>query len=487
MPKAASSKLERVLAQGNQAWEQERWGTALTMYRKALTLDKNNPRIMLRLAQVLLTTGEPEEARDTLRAAVRRRANHANTVVALAQANLELGDMDGVHAALDKALGIDPRHGAAIHAKIAAFLDTGRADDARAFADALGPDARSSPLARIACSRLDREQGRSGEAADRLRGVIDDPDALERHKRSARFELGMTLDAMGEYDDAFACFERANAGHNPGKTIHPESIKSAWSREALDAIPQADTRDERPVIVSGFPRSGTTLLERVVRAHPDGSSVGELPILLQQVTRLMVSSLDQAKIDQCAGEYAAALSSRGVGGAARVVDKHMGTERTLGLASKVLPDLRVVHALRDPRDCCLSAYFQNFGSNAPYSRSLATLGRQYAAHREMLDYWRGVLGVPFFVSVYEDFVADQERATRALLGFLGLPFDDACLRFHESGDLVRTASSTQVRRPLYTSSTARWTRYEKHIGPLLEELGPYADGVHAAPSWETTP
>jgi len=485
VPSASSSKLERALAQGNRALELEQWGSALTMYRKALSLDKKNPKIMLRLAQVLLTAGEPDEARTLLSDAVRKRPNHANTVVALAQANLELGDMDGVHGALNKALTIDPRHGAAIHAKIAALLDTGRAEDAQAFADALGPDARGSALARLALSRLDRERGRHAQGADRLRGIIDDPDALERHKCSARFELGMTLDAMGEYDDAFACFERANAGQNPGRTIHPESIQRTWSSDALGAIPAASVRDERPVIVSGFPRSGTTLLERVVRAHPRGSSVGELPILLQQVTRTMVSSLDRATVDSYAHEYLGALDSRGASDAERVVDKHMGTERTLGLASRVIPGVRVVHALRDPRDCCLSAYFQNFGPNAPYSRSLATLGRQYVAHREMIEYWRETLGVPFFVSVYEGFVADQERATRALLGFLGLGFDDACLRFHESNDLVRTASSTQVRRPLYASSTARWTRYEKHLGPLLDALGAYADGVGAAPSWET--
>jgi sulfotransferase family protein len=139
----------------------------------------------------------------------------------------------------------------------------------------------------------------------------------------------------------------------------------------------------------------------------------------------------------------------------------------------------VIHALRDPRDCCLSAYFQNFGPNVLYSRDLGLLGTQYVHHREMMDYWTAQLEIPVYTSVYEEFVGDQERHTRELLEFIGIEFDEACMRFHEDAGHVHTASSMQVRQPVYQSSRQRWKNYEKHLGPLLEALGPYADGVMA--------
>ena len=160
----------------------------------------------------------------------------------------------------------------------------------------------------------------------------------------------------------------------------------------------------------------------------------------------------------------------------------MGTEKSLGLISRVLPGSRVIHALRDPRDCCLSAYFQNFGTNVPYSRDLTQLGQHYLAHRQMIEYWKQKLELPVFTNVYEEFVSDSEKHTRAMLGFLDLEFDDACLRFHEAKDHVHTASATQVRKPVYQNRTQRWKNYERHLGPLLEALGPYADGVLAEQS-----
>ncbi len=107
------------------------------------------------------------------------------------------------------------------------------------------------------------------------------------------------------------------------------------------------------------------------------------------------------------------------------------------------------------------------------------MGRQYVVYREMMEYWKEHLSIPVYVSVYEEFVADPETSTRSLLEFLGIEFDDSTLKFYESKDHVNTRSSMQVRKPVYKTSTQRWKNYEKHLGPLLKVLGPYADGVMA--------
>ncbi|MBO6512801.1 MAG: sulfotransferase [Phycisphaerales bacterium] len=478
----ATNKLGRILDQANAALERESLGSAIMLYRKALGMDKNNPKIMLRLGQVLLSAGFVDEAIDIIRKSAKKRANHPDTMVILAQAYLTKGDIPAMHAALEKALTQQPDHGAAILAMVKSHIDSGSVELAQEFLERMGDAGKHDALALMARAMVERELKHYEPAAQYLKQVLEGEDFLERHKRSARFELGAVYDGLKDYDTAFEYYQQANSGHIQGNVAHVPSIQSAWSKEVLNAIPASTIHDERPVIIAGMPRSGTTLTERILQAHPFGGSVGECPLLLQMVSRTLASNLDQERIDSYASEYLGHLDTQVGSAAARVIDKHMGTEKSLGLISKVLPKVRVIHALRDPRDCCLSAYFQNFGTNVPYSRDLSQLGQQYAAHRAMMDYWKEILEIPVFTNIYEEFVIEPERHTRALIEFLGLEFDNACLKFYESKDHVHTASATQVRKPVYQSGRQRWKNYEQHLGPLLEALGPYADGVHAQQS-----
>ncbi len=479
---APQTKLERVIGQAKAALERENLGSALMLYQKALSMDKNNPRIMLRLGQVLLAAGRVRDAVEILKKAVKKRPNHPDTWVILAQAYLSIGDMIAMHAALDRALTQDPSHGAAILSKVNAYVDSGLTESAAEFLDSMGEITNPGALVLMARARVARETKEYGLAIGILQEILDEPQVTERYKRSARFEMGAIYDAMGDYDEAFGFYQLANGGHILGKPVHPESVQSAWSPEVLSSIPHSSIHDSRPVIIAGMPRSGTTLTERIINAHPLGDSVGECPILLQQSSRTLTVNLDQARIDEYAKEYLSLLDEQTAPGSSRVVDKHMGTEKSLGLISRVLPGSRVIHALRDPRDCCLSAYFQNFGTNVPYSRDLTQLGQHYLAHRQMIEYWKEKLELPVFTNVYEEFVSDSEKHTRAMLGFLDMEFDEACLRFHEAKDHVHTASATQVRKPVYQNRTQRWKNYERHLGPLLEALGPFADGVLAEQS-----
>jgi len=462
--------------------QQEHLGSAILFFRKAYSMDKNDHQIMFRLGHALVMAGFSEEAVEILKRAVKKKPGHMDSLVLLSEAQLKCGDIDGMHATLDKALSWDPTHGLSVLTKVEAYLDSGFIEEARGVLDLIAALEEPSELIWMARARYARDTKAYGEAVDILHGVIDRGEASKTSSRTAVYELGYVLDKMGEYDRAFEYFKRANAGQLMGKTAHVESLQSTWSPEVLSSVPQSTIHDERPVIIAGMPRSGTTLTERVINAHALGGSVGECPLLLQQLSRTLAKNLDQDRVDSYAKEYLEMLDDRVGPSGQRVIDKHMGTEKNLGMISRVLPGARVIQALRDPRDCCLSAYFQNFGANVTYSRDLGMLGKQYRVHREMLDYWREQVDIPIYVSVYEEFVGDPEHHTRALLDFLGLEFDEACLKFYESKDHVNTRSSMQVRQPVYQSSKQRWKNYEKHLGPLLDALGPYADGVMAESS-----
>lgn len=142
----------------------------------------------------------------------------------------------------------------------------------------------------------------------------------------------------------------------------------------------------------------------------------------------------------------------------------------------MFPKARIVHCRRDPLDTCVSCYFQNFARGQEYSFDLRELGRFYRDYRRLMAHWAEVLPVAVLEVPYEALVADQEQVSRALLAFCGLDWDPACADFHRTDRPVRTASRWQVRQPMYRSSVARWRRYEKHLQPLIETLGPLAAG-----------
>ncbi len=173
-------------------------------------------------------------------------------------------------------------------------------------------------------------------------------------------------------------------------------------------------------------------------------------------------------VSQAAAAYLERMRALG-GSAARVTDKMPGNVLQLGLIAVLFPAARVILCRRDPRDTCLSCYFQWFPSRGLlYTYDLADCSRQYLETERLIAHWRAVLPLRMLEIQYEELVADQEGQSRRLIEFLGLPWDPACLRFHQTRRTVATASVWQVRQPIYTRSVGRWRHYQRHLGPLLD-------------------
>ena len=151
-------------------------------------------------------------------------------------------------------------------------------------------------------------------------------------------------------------------------------------------------------------------------------------------------------------------------------DKAPGNYERIGLIHLILPRARIIHCHRDAMDTCLSCFKTQFREGNAYSYDLTELGHYYRTYQRLMDHWRQVLPGTVFDVRYEDVVEDLETVARRLVKFCGLPWDDACLSFHETDRPVQTASAAQVRKPIYTTSLGRWRRYENHLGPLLEAL-----------------
>jgi hypothetical protein len=231
-----------------------------------------------------------------------------------------------------------------------------------------------------------------------------------------------------------------------------------------------------------MPRSGTTLVEQIIDAHPLGHGAGELtdiPVIAEGLQAELQSTepypecaadLEPEDVSRLAGRYLDRL--RGLTrSATRVVNKSLMSYKYLGLIAVLFPAARIIHCRRDPRDICVSCYMNSIlPQGLPYVTDLHNLGFAYRQYERLMEHWSKALAQPMLEVVYEAVVDDLEGEARRIIEFIGLDWDDACLQFHASGRIVRTASYEQVRQPIYRSSIGRYKRFERHLGPLLEAL-----------------
>lgn len=311
------------------------------------------------------------------------------------------------------------------------------------------------------------------------------------HSAFLRFALGKMYSDIGEYERSFAAYEQANKTIH-AVTPHDESVMQNLCDGIIDIVDtaavQADAETssdtQLPVYIFGMPRSGTTLTETILGAHPEVKNGGELPLggLMTRYLDSVVGepypawmrpgALDpevlKTTVDAMADDMVELAQ-----GAKRVTDKLPHNFWYVGMLARFFPKARFIHVRRHPADTCLSIYFQMFGPRRhPYSWDQAELGRYYRHYEGLMDHWRSVLGDRLVEVRYEDLVQNRELETRRLVQACGLDWDDACLEDRQNDrDFVHTASKWQVRQAVYKTSMLRYKRYEQWLAPLLDALG----------------
>jgi tetratricopeptide (TPR) repeat protein len=320
----------------------------------------------------------------------------------------------------------------------------------------------------------------------RFDAALLDPSASPTTRVCLEFALGKMRDDMDDYDRAFEHFARGNELRNKDTNfVAADWLDTARQIEAVsarDITPAAKPgTGKTPVFVVGMLRSGTTLLERTLASHPQVVGLGEASWLQETVGRAVTDTglpfpaclfkIQDDAIAKLREEYLRHWTKDATQ-AVYMVDKNPINFVYLGLVARVFPEAKVVHCHRDPRDAGLSIYFQNFANqDNTYAYDLASIAHFHNGYARIMRHWEKVLPAGMLYRVdYEAMVSEQEKQTRGLLEFLGLPWDDACLTFHTQTNGIATASVWQARQPLYTRSVGRWRRYERHLGPLLQNL-----------------
>ncbi|MFG0244723.1 MAG: tetratricopeptide repeat-containing sulfotransferase family protein [Phycisphaerales bacterium JB052] len=304
--------------------------------------------------------------------------------------------------------------------------------------------------------------------------------------------LGQLYDNAKRYDEAMDAYQMSNAVVKPDfderrleNTL--ESIRQSWTPERFAKATRPEPAGPRPVFIVGMPRSGTTLTEQIIDAHPRGFGAGELGLISDLFRELAIDpdnsyatgpeEYDTQALADAAQEYRQRLRElAGDRDVDVIVDKAPLNCNYVGLIALMFPDAHIIHCRRDPRDNCLSCFFQLLSTGHSYSFDLYNCGRYYRNYRQIMKHYESLLSspevnMPIFENDYEGMVANQEQRTHELLEFIGLPFDPACLEFYKTGRVAVTLSNDQVRQPIYKSSTKRYERYAAHLGPLIEGLG----------------
>ena len=333
--------------------------------------------------------------------------------------------------------------------------------------------------------RVCRFLGKAAEAVEplaRAAVVLDQP---ATGRQQVLFELGAVFDSLGRYDEAFDACRRANALESRAFDIEGQgraidSILKDWTRQTLADCPRVADAGKGLVFIVGMRRSGTTLAEQMLAAHPQVCAGGELSWLRSAAKGIEEEAASKlglvTDLSRCTSEAVAGASREYLdradaarGEAACLTDKMPANFKLLGLVQLALPGARVIWCRRDPADTCLSCYMQPFNDNS-YCADLRTLARYHHDCERLMQHWCSQLDLPIFELSYESLVAEPEPRVRALLEFLGLPYDEACLHFGRGGRAARTASTDQVARGLYTTAVRRSEQYRAHLAPLYEEF-----------------
>ncbi|WP_207005578.1 tetratricopeptide repeat-containing sulfotransferase family protein [Trinickia mobilis] len=428
----------------------ERLDEALGFARQAVTLAPHSADAHNTLATVLQALGQTDEALDHFEQAAQLPGVLAEeALVGRATLLMEAGRNDEALAAFERALEVFPGSLPAL---------AGRAD-ARTF---------TAGDADIAALEACLAEGERRSLKDRI---------------SAHFALGKAYldikDPARAFDhfDAGNCMKRASFTYDSvaaGQWM--KRIAEAFTPELFARLRGKGEPSELPVFIVGMPRSGTTLIEQIASSHPQVTGAGELSAL-----RLAVegSGLFPDRVPGMTGEDAARLGRDYLSriaplarGRARIVDKMPANFLYAGLIPLILPGARIIHSRRDPVDTCLSCYTKLFSGEQQFTYNQTELGEFYRYYERLMAHWRAVLPAQRFIEVdYEAVVDDLEGEARRLIDFLGLSWDDACVRFHENDRVVRTASVNQVRQPIYKTSKGRWRAYADRLSPLLAALG----------------
>jgi predicted Zn-dependent protease len=461
------------------------------LLRHALTQTAHMPLVWRGLAQALLDAGRHVEAYTVIRHALEIEPESAPSWVILGSISAHRLQGETAVAAFDRALALDPRQVRVLLSKGHVLKTLGRRPECEAaYHECI---ALLPTFAEAYCSLADLKTYRfsDGELAalealaaqPAATGGLADPAEVQVH-----FALGRAYEQRSDWARSFRHYAAGNAARKARTPFDAQRfedksrrIAALFDAQFLQRHVGSGCADPAPIFIVGLPRSGSTLVEQILASHSQVQGTMELPNLVTIVRELdrrngrrdaYPESLRDVSTDwlaACGRRYLEETRDLRAD-RPRFIDKMPNNWSHVGLLQLILPEATIIDVRRHPMDACFSAFKQYFAEGQSFSHDLDDLGRYYRAYLGLMDHWDAVLPGKVLCLQYEVLVRDTEAQVRRLLEHCGLPFEAACLRFYETRRSVRTASSEQVRQPIYAAGIGHWRHYRNELEPLRRSL-----------------
>jgi len=461
---------------------------ALAAIEKALSIDPERAAWQLQKAVCLARLRRIEELAAQVDALSSKQMETAYQYSALGMLQTQLGKREEAVKQYQKATEIQPEEARHYYNVACLQRSLGELEDAEQNYDVairLNPADYESYKIRADLRRQTAERNHVDELEKLLDKGVDD----DRGRVQIRYALSKELEDLDEAERSFAHLKTGSDHRRELMKYDVErdlgtiaAIQSAFDTDIFTG-PSESCDNAEPVFILGMPRTGTTLVERILASHTDVFAAGELNNFAMQLTAMMHAQNSGKKVSR--DEMVASSAKLGfkelgekylrstrpfTGHTARFIDKMPLNYLYVGLIHLAMPEAKIVNLQRDPMDTCYAVYKQLFVDAYPFSYDLEELARYYAAYHQLMQHWNSVLPGVVHTIHYEDVVDDLEKESRRLLEFCGLEWQPQCLKFHENKEASTTASTAQIRRPVYQSSVGKWRNYESQLQPVADIL-----------------
>jgi len=436
--------------------ELEKPEQAIEVYRELLALQPEDPRAHFQLAGVLAPLAQNEDAAVSYRRCLELAPEHTGAWLGLGHMLKTLGRQDEGVAAYQRCIALEPAFGEAYYS-----------------------------LANLKTYRF------SDSEIQRMQRQLHDATLNDTSRVNFLFALAKAAEDNGDYEQAWRYYEEGNASQRTQVSYDP--VQTETINDELIAFFNADFftataghghPDPAPIFIIGLPRSGSTLIEQIIASHSQVEGTSELPYIGRLTKSLdhnradamryprVLAELQPRHLHRLGQQYLDMAARHRAQGAARFIDKMPNNFPSAGFIHSILPNAKIIDARRNALDACVGNLRQLYARGQTFSYDQTEIGEYYLQYLRMMAHWDAVLPGKILRVQYEDVVNDLETQVRRILDYLALPWEDNCLRFHATERAVRTASSEQVRQPIYASGVGYWRHYAAHLTELQEILAP---------------
>jgi len=443
--------------------DQHRLEAAITQLEQAVELEPGDDQAHYLLASVLAPAARTRDAISAYRRVLQLRPRHAGAWLGLGHTLKTVGQQQEAIAAYRECIRLKPGNGETYWSL--ANLKTYTLSD--------------GDISAIESRLASFKSGSAEEQSDTQSRV------------NLLFALAKAWEDRGDFEQAWGCYAQGNATQRMEEDYDPvrteslsDAIMQVFDHELLQGFQGLGHQSNEPIFIVGLPRSGSTLLEQILSSHSEVEGTAELPyagVVANSLNRNRADgvsypqaarSLGAPRLRQLGQDYLDLARIHRTEGRPHFVDKMPNNFPTVGFLHMILPNAKIIDARRYPLDSCLSCYRQLFARGQSFTYDLTDIGEYFLQYQRMMDYWHEVLPGRVLTVQYEELVTDFDNQVGRILDYCELPFEESCMHFWKTDRPVRTASSEQVRQPIYTNSIHRWRQYAQHLGELIEVLQP---------------